>query len=89
MRDALRLWEQSRAGTREVWFDGRVIRCAQGVLAVWNPNREVLVLAPEPRTGVLEPRLAAFLAQAGPVSPQEAAALLDAHLGALRAASGS
>jgi uncharacterized protein YbbK (DUF523 family) len=89
VRDALRLWEQSRAGTREVWFDGRAIRCHEGVLAVWNPNREVLVLAPEPRTAVPLPRLAAFLAQVGPVPPQEAAAFLDAHLGALRALPGS
>ena len=86
MREPLRLWEQSRAGTRQVWFDGRVIRCAEGPLAVWNPNREVLTLALEPRLASLEPRLAAFLAQAGPESPQDAAALLDAHWAALAGA---
>lgn len=79
MREPLRLWEQSRASCRQVWFDGRVIRCAGGVLAVWNPNREVLVLAPEPATGVQAALLAAFLAQARHQGPAEAAVFLDAH----------
>lgn len=83
MREPLRLWEQSRAACRQVWFDGRVIRCAGGVLAVWNPNREVLVVAPEPATGVQAALLGAFLAQAAHRSPEEAAAFLDAHWAAL------
>jgi len=87
VRDALRQWEQSRASGRQVWFDGRVVRCAAGVLALWNPNREVVVLCPEPCVGVQEAVLAAFLEQAQARSPQEAAAFLDAHWEALRGVS--
>lgn len=83
MRDTLRLWETSRQDGRLVWLDDRVIRCAGGVLAVWNPNRETLQPCPEPGTGVQEAVLAAFLAQAAPRSAQEAAAFLDAHLSLL------
>lgn len=80
MREALRVWEGARQDGRRVWLDDRVIRCAGGVLAVWNPNRETLQPCPEPGTGVQEAVLAVFLAQAGPQTPQEAAVFLDAHL---------
>lgn len=80
MRESLRVWETSRQDGRRVWLDDRVIRCAGGVLAVWNPNRETLQPCPEPGTGVQPAALAAFLAQAAPRSALEAAAFLDAHL---------
>lgn len=83
MRESLRLWDGSRQAGRRVWLDGQVIRCQDGILAIWNPNREVLVGCPEPTTRVLASVLAAFLAQAAPRSAQEAAAFLDAHLGRL------
>lgn len=85
MRPELRAWDESRARNREVWFDGRAIRTAQGVIALWNPNRDVLVPALEPSVGLSAPLLAAFLAQLGPREPREVAAFLDAHIASLRA----